>query len=77
MTVCVAHSRSAHFVFCRGKRQALALLLGGLKRLEYRGYDSAGVGLIVHGKDGSSAMRVVKKQVREGSVDQRARVTLR
>jgi len=26
-----------------GKRQALGILLGGLKRLEYRGYDSAGI----------------------------------
>jgi glucosamine--fructose-6-phosphate aminotransferase (isomerizing) len=28
-----------------GYRPALPLLLAGLKRLEYRGYDSAGVGL--------------------------------
>ena len=29
-----------------GHREALPILLGGLKRLEYRGYDSAGVALI-------------------------------
>lgn len=26
-----------------GKRQAAPILLGGLKKLEYRGYDSAGI----------------------------------
>lgn len=26
-----------------GNRQALPILIGGLKRLEYRGYDSAGI----------------------------------
>ena len=29
-----------------GKRQAYPVLIKGLKRLEYRGYDSAGVALI-------------------------------
>ncbi len=33
-----------------GKEEALPLLLGGLERLEYRGYDSAGVALIEDGK---------------------------
>ncbi len=32
-----------------GRKQALPILLEGLKRLEYRGYDSAGVGLMNHG----------------------------
>jgi len=32
-----------------GPRQALPVLLDGLKRLEYRGYDSAGVALIIDG----------------------------
>jgi len=44
-----------------GYRQALLLLLGGLKRLEYRGYDSAGVGLMVPSEKGAS-IRVMKKQ---------------
>lgn len=29
-----------------GQKQAYPILIKGLKRLEYRGYDSAGVGLI-------------------------------
>lgn len=29
-----------------GKRKALPILINGLKRLEYRGYDSAGVALL-------------------------------
>ena len=33
-----------------GPRQALPVLLDGLKRLEYRGYDSAGIALISDGK---------------------------
>ncbi len=33
-----------------GKRQALPIIVGGLRRLEYRGYDSAGV--VVFSKDG-------------------------
>jgi glucosamine--fructose-6-phosphate aminotransferase (isomerizing) len=32
-----------------GQRQALPILLEGLKRLEYRGYDSAGVAIAAHG----------------------------
>jgi glucosamine--fructose-6-phosphate aminotransferase (isomerizing) len=44
-----------------GTRQALKLLIGGLKRLEYRGYDSAGVGLCVVDAAGGSSLRVVKK----------------
>ncbi|RLJ70024.1 glutamine--fructose-6-phosphate transaminase [Hydrogenivirga caldilitoris] len=33
-----------------GKEAALPLILGGLERLEYRGYDSAGIALIEDGK---------------------------
>src|SRR5438128_1425504 len=32
-----------------GKRQAVPILLDGLKRLEYRGYDSAGVAVLTGG----------------------------
>ncbi len=32
-----------------GRKQAMPILLEGLKRLEYRGYDSAGIGLMNHG----------------------------
>ncbi|MDD3088656.1 MAG: glutamine--fructose-6-phosphate transaminase (isomerizing) [Candidatus Omnitrophica bacterium] len=40
-----------------GKREAAEVLLSGLSRLEYRGYDSAGIAVFENG-----AMRVVKKQ---------------
>ncbi|MDE2237455.1 MAG: class II glutamine amidotransferase, partial [Elusimicrobia bacterium] len=33
-----------------GRRQASPLLMEGLKRLEYRGYDSAGVAVLCDGK---------------------------
>ena len=33
-----------------GSREAVPLLLDGLKRLEYRGYDSAGVAVLHGGK---------------------------
>ncbi|MEQ8531337.1 MAG: glutamine--fructose-6-phosphate aminotransferase, partial [Imperialibacter sp.] len=43
----------------KGKEQALPILIKGLKRLEYRGYDSAGVALF----DNSVAdIKIYKKQ---------------
>jgi len=33
-----------------GNRQAVHIILDGLKRLEYRGYDSAGIAVVVNGK---------------------------
>jgi glutamine---fructose-6-phosphate transaminase (isomerizing) len=39
-----------------GQQEALPILLGGLKRLEYRGYDSAGVALL------NGDIRVIKKR---------------
>ncbi len=33
-----------------GKKEAMPILIGGLRRLEYRGYDSAGVALLNEGK---------------------------
>jgi hypothetical protein len=39
-----------------GNRQASSILLDGLRRLEYRGYDSAGVALC-----GASGLHIVKK----------------
>ncbi|MGH9102995.1 MAG: glutamine--fructose-6-phosphate transaminase (isomerizing) [Acidimicrobiales bacterium] len=38
-----------------GRQDALPLLLEGLARLEYRGYDSAGVALVTRGDDGPGA----------------------
>ena len=43
-----------------GKRSAQDVLLDGLEKLEYRGYDSAGVALALDG-----GIRVVKSFVRE------------
>jgi glucosamine--fructose-6-phosphate aminotransferase (isomerizing) len=40
-----------------GKRPARELLLAGLKKLEYRGYDSAGISLIA--EDHIDAVRAV------------------
>ncbi len=40
-----------------GTRQALPVILGGLRRLEYRGYDSAGVAIL----DGLGGLRTAKK----------------
>jgi len=40
-----------------GGREATPILLDGLKRLEYRGYDSAGVAVV----DGNGCMRVLKR----------------
>ena len=33
-----------------GKRDIAPIIIGGLKRLEYRGYDSAGVATLVNGR---------------------------
>jgi glucosamine--fructose-6-phosphate aminotransferase (isomerizing) len=48
-----------------GKREALHVLLGGLKRLEYRGYDSAGVALQEKGQ-----IVVVRKVGKIGVLEQ-------
>lgn len=45
-----------------GGRQALPLLMEGLRRLEYRGYDSAGVAVV---QDGALAVAKRKGRVRE------------
>ena len=42
-----------------GKRDVLPVLMGGLQKLEYRGYDSAGVAYIQNG-----AMHIVKAKGR-------------
>jgi glucosamine--fructose-6-phosphate aminotransferase (isomerizing) len=41
-----------------GKRQAYPIIVKGLQRLEYRGYDSAGVALLHQGQ-----MNIYKKAV--------------
>jgi len=42
-----------------GKRQAFPVLIDGLKRLEYRGYDSAGIAY--HTEDGIKSLKVMGK----------------
>ncbi|MHC4659859.1 MAG: glutamine--fructose-6-phosphate transaminase (isomerizing) [Planctomycetota bacterium] len=48
-----------------GKKVAQPILIEGLKRLEYRGYDSAGVALL-----GSGAIRVKKTKGRIGALEE-------
>ena len=50
-----------------GRRQALPVLLEGLKRLEYRGYDSAGLAILDGGL--KSARAVGRVSVLEGVVE--------
>lgn len=47
-----------------GPRQAYPVILKGLKRLEYRGYDSAGIALLNHG------MKVYKKKGRVAELEE-------
>lgn len=54
-----------YFIMCGivgylGKQDAYPVLIKGLKRLEYRGYDSAGVALI----NDDGALNVYKTKVR-------------
>src|SRR6185436_11330444 len=46
-----------------GPREAYPVILKGLKRLEYRGYDSAGVALLNHG------LKVYKKKGKVASLE--------
>lgn len=47
-----------------GNRNALPILIKGLKRLEYRGYDSAGVGLLTN-----EGLKVVKRKGKVSALD--------
>src|SRR5436190_12475346 len=49
-----------------GTRQATPLLIGGLRKLEYRGYDSAGVSVI---DTAASASRVVRCRGKLGNLE--------
>ncbi|MCX5715077.1 MAG: hypothetical protein NT033_09860 [Candidatus Omnitrophica bacterium] len=44
-----------------GERSAQEILLEGLRRLEYRGYDSSGMATIVLGKQGISIRKAPVK----------------
>jgi glucosamine--fructose-6-phosphate aminotransferase (isomerizing) len=59
-----------------GPRQALPVLLDGLKRLEYRGYDSAGIALIADGKliVEKSAGKIAALEAQLGRATQKANV---
>ena len=46
-----------------GERNSLDVLMGGLRRLEYRGYDSAGVAVVDDEGDLETAKRAGKLQV--------------
>ena len=46
-----------------GKRQAYPILISGLHRLEYRGYDSAGVALLNEGDNSHIAVYKAKGKV--------------
>jgi len=48
-----------------GKKVAQPILIEGLKRLEYRGYDSAGVALL-----GSGAIRIKKTRGRISALEE-------
>jgi glucosamine--fructose-6-phosphate aminotransferase (isomerizing) len=50
-----------------GKKQAYPIILKGLKRLEYRGYDSAGIALLNNGK-----INIYKKQGKVSNLEEYA-----
>ena len=52
-------------VGCVGGLEAQPILLNGLKRLEYRGYDSAGIGVI----DGDNKLGIVKSKGRLSALE--------
>ena len=49
-----------------GNKQAYEIVIKGLKRLEYRGYDSAGVALL------NGDMRIYKKKGKVASLEEEA-----
>ena len=45
-----------------GRKQAVPIIINGLKRLEYRGYDSAGMAVMTNGvAEGGSDLQVIKR----------------
>src|SRR5262245_45323290 len=53
-----------------GNRQATPLLVGGLRKLEYRGYDSAGVS-VIDPASGSGMSRVVRCRGKLGNLEEK------
>ena len=52
-----------------GKAPAASLLIDGLRRLEYRGYDSAGVATLVNGSIQRRRVRVEQATADHGDYD--------
>ena len=50
-----------------GESDAIPILLGALHQLEYRGYDSAGVAMVVDGSEGASAATVWRARAAGGT----------
>src|SRR5829696_6787837 len=55
-----------------GVRPALGIVLDGLRRLEYRGYDSAGVAVVIDGPDLLTEKRAGKLANLEKALAERA-----
>ena len=55
-----------------GTRQAYPILISGLHRLEYRGYDSAGVALLGEG-DGQQQIAVYKAKGKVSALEEAAK----
>ena len=54
-----------------GGRQATPILIGGLRKLEYRGYDSAGVSVLDPAGTGDGRARVVRCRGKLGALEER------
>ncbi|MDD2717962.1 MAG: class II glutamine amidotransferase, partial [Candidatus Wallbacteria bacterium] len=52
-----------------GGRKAVPILIEGLKKLEYRGYDSAGVSFIDAGVKGQDTLKVIKQEGRIAALE--------
>lgn len=52
------------------ERNVTAILIEGLKRLEYRGYDSAGVAVLGHDKNGKAVIELCKREGKVANVEE-------
>ena len=53
-----------------GKKQAFPIIINGLKRLEYRGYDSAGIALL----SSTNQLNIYKKKGKVANLEDRKSV---
>ena len=58
-----------------GYRGVIEILVKGLKRLEYRGYDSAGVGVLL--EDKLDKVKIVKKLGKVSNLEAASKVIVR